>query len=84
MTLIDAIKQTIVGKKVRHKNQHYREVVLEVEDVILKSNHIQITPDTRENDWWGQSCDWETIELCFVDGSKKEYSMTADIDIVEE
>lgn len=81
MILIDFIKQSLIGKKVKHLNQHYREVILEVEDVILKKNHRQITPDTRENDWWGQSCDWESIELHFVDGSKKEFSLGGEINI---
>lgn len=81
--VIDLIKNHLVGKKVKHKNQYYREVVLEVEDVKVKKNHRQITPDTPQNDWWGESCDWDTITLHFVDGSSKEIQLETEIEIVE-
>jgi hypothetical protein len=81
-TLIELLKVQLVGKKVEHRNQHYRTVTLEVEDVKNKHHHNQITPDTRENDWWGESCDWDTIEICFVDGSTVEFNLNSEITVI--
>ena len=56
---------------------------MEVEDVKIQHRHRQITEDTRSNDWYGESCDWDEIELCFVDGSKITMSLSAEIEIIE-
>lgn len=80
--VIDLLKQNLVGKEVKHINQYNREAVLTVEDVKVKSHHRQITPDTRENDWWGESCNWDTVQVFFVDGSSKEYSLSSNIEVV--
>lgn len=82
MTVIEILNDSLVGKTIKHMNAHRREVSLEVEDVKVKRNHRQITPDTRENDWYGKTCSWDTIEITFIDGSKIEVQLGSDINIV--
>lgn len=71
----------LIGKKLKHKNTHRREVSLEVESVNREHHHIQITEDTPQNDWWGESKDWDTIKIGFVDGSSIEVSLNSDLEI---
>ena len=81
-SIIDLLKQSLIGKKLKHTNQYSREVILEVENVKIEKHSRQITPDTAENDWWGESYDWQTIDVYFIDGSKKEFNMNSKFDIV--
>lgn len=83
LTFIELIKSQLVGKKLKHKNEHNREVTLEVEDITTKSGSTQITPDTAANDWWGQSVDWTKNYVHFVDGSKIEFDTATKFEIVE-
>ena len=79
----DILKEFLVGKKLKHTNQHRRTVVLEVEDVKIEHRHIQITEDTPQNDWWGESKDWDEVMVYFVDGSSIKVEPTMKLDIVE-
>ena len=79
---IDIIKEYLVGKKLEHTNQHGRVVTLEVENVKVSHHHRQITPDTRENDWYGESQDWDTFEIYFVDGSNREIELGTELKII--
>jgi hypothetical protein len=81
-TLIDLLETSLIGKKITHTNKHSREVTLEVEAVKTKSHHVQVTPDTAQNDFWGESYDWETIQINFVDGSSIEVSLHTELKIV--
>lgn len=83
-TFGDILKGYLVGKKLRHKNQYNREVILEVEDIKTEHRSVQITPDTKENDWWGVTQDWTETYICFVDGSKIQVSESTKLDIVED
>lgn len=80
---VQILQDKLVGKKVKHTNTHGRTVSLAVESVKKEHHHRQITPDTPQNDWWGESCDWDMIKLTFVDGSSKEYSIGEEIEIDE-
>lgn len=80
-SFIEILKANLVGKKLKHKNIYYRDVCLEIENVEIKKNHRQITPDTPANDWWGESCDWDTILITFVDGSSKEFSISGELEL---
>ncbi len=82
MKTIDYLKKQLIGKKLNHKNSHGRQVDLEIEDVKTKHNHRQITPDTQANDWYGESASWDTIEICFVDGSKIEVGLESELAII--
>ena len=81
MTLIELLKSSLIGKHVEHRNQHNRTVSLQVEDVKIKKHQRQITENTKQNDYWGETCEWETIEICFVDGSKVEFNLGSEIKI---
>jgi hypothetical protein len=78
-TPIKLLESVLVGKKLTHTNQHRREVSLEIESVKVKHNNRQITPDTPANDWWGESCDWDTIVITFIDGSSIEVNLNSDL-----
>lgn len=83
VTQISLLKNALVGKKVKHKNQYNREVTLEVEDVTVYHGSRQITPDTPENDWWGESESWTDYYLHFVDGSKIKFNPESTINVVD-
>ena len=81
MKPVEIIKQYLVGKKLKHKNQYGREVILVVESVGTKHHHRQITEDTPENDWWGESEDWDMVKINFVDGSSIEVSPETELTV---
>lgn len=81
ISVVDILKKELVGKKLIHKNQHYRTVSLEVEDVKSVHQHVQITPDTPQNDWWGESKDWDELKIYFVDGSNIQIGFTSELEI---
>jgi hypothetical protein len=62
-------------------------VQLEIED--FKENRttrtVQITPDTKENDWWGESVTYTDVNytVTFTNGFKKDYNSLKSIDLVE-
>lgn len=81
-TFIKILKKELVGKKAKIKNQYNREQILEIENVEYNLKVNQITPDTRENDWWGASERIERIKITFIDGSSILYDLNANIEIV--
>ena len=83
MTTAELLAQTLVGKKLRHKNQWYREVVLEVEKVEAKQNTRDLEPATQANDWYPPSETTYWNEVTFVDGSIVKFDINANWDIVE-
>ena len=74
----------LIGKKLKHRNQYGRTVTLEVEDVKTEHRSVQITPDTPQNDWWGETKDWDETKVYFVDGSSIEITASTNLDIIEE
>ncbi len=83
LSFIELVKSQLVGKKLRHKNQYNREVVLEVEDIKVEHGSREIGESTRENDWWPETVSWTNYYVCFVDGSKIEFNTGTKFDIVE-
>lgn len=79
---IEILAEYLIGKILEHKNEHYRVVRLKVESVKVKGHYVQITPDTKENDYYGQSKEWDTIEITFEDGSSIEVELDEDLIIV--
>ena len=80
--LVDILNDALAGKQCKHQNEHYREVTLEIESVRADSRHVQVTPDTQANDWYGESYTDRSIEVTFVDGSKKKFEIDSEIDII--
>lgn len=81
---VGLLRTALIGKKVRHFNSYNRKVILEIENVTVSHHHRQITPDTPENDWYGESVSWDTIKLHFVDGSSTEIGFGEDLEIINE
>ena len=63
----------LVGKKMRIMTDMKVEVELEIKEVTEKRHSRQITPDTRENDWWGETENWSTYMVKFTNGAQKEF-----------
>lgn len=82
-SFIEIVKEQMVGKKLRHKNRYGRMVVLEIEDIKTEHHNRQITPDTPENDWWGETKNWTTNKILFVDGSSIDFDEGIKFEIVE-
>ena len=83
-TFGDLVKASLIGKKLKHRNQYGRTVTLEVEDVRTEHRSVQITPDTPENDWYGETKTWDETKVYFVDGSSIEITASTKLDIIEE
>lgn len=82
MNFIDLIKDQLKGKKLKHRNQYGREVVLEVEDIKVESGSRDIGPSNASNDWWPAQETWTNYYVCFVDGSKISFTESTKFDIV--
>lgn len=82
-TINDLIKQQLIGKKLRHRNQYGRTVVLEIEDVKSEHHSRDLEPATPQNDWWPRSEEWDTNKIYFVDGSSIDFSPNMKLDIVD-
>lgn len=54
---------------------------LTIKKVEMNSRYIQLTPDTRENDWWGAGYSEEFIVVHFTNGHKKEYKSFKEIEV---
>ena len=81
-TFIKILKKELVGKEAKIKNLYNREQILEIENVEYDVKVNQLTPDTRENDWWGVSERIERIKITFIDGSSILYNLNDNIEIV--
>ena len=76
----------LVGKKMKIMTDMKVEVELEIKEVkdTSYSTTRQITPDTRENDWWGES---ETTQhprftVTFTNGAQKEFRGINEIKVI--
>ncbi len=83
MTTAELLAQTLVGKKLKHRNQWGRYVTLEVEKVEAKQNTRDLEPATQANDWYPPSETTYWNEVTFVDGSIVKFDINANWDIVE-
>jgi len=69
MTLLDTMK----GQVVLYMTDAKVEVELTIESVTEGSTTIQITPDTPENDWWGESETVKYFRVKFTNGFVHDY-----------
>jgi len=58
------------------------KIELEIQSVEPKHHERVLTPNTRENDWWGESQYWDTYIVKFTNGAKKEFDNITDIKVV--
>ncbi len=76
------ILELLVGKKMKVMTDLKVEVELEIKEVEVYSHSRQITPDTPENDWWGESVDWKTYLVKFTNGATKKFDNITDIKVI--
>lgn len=79
MNVLDLLK----GKKMKVMTDMKVEVELEIEEVVQDSYTRQITPDTPENDWWGETETTHFYIVKFTNGSTKRYDSISQIKIEE-
>ena len=72
------------GKNIKIMTDARVEVILQIESVKTENHSRQITPDTPENDWWGESVEWNTYKVLFTNGFSKSYDNLGDIKIEDE
>lgn len=72
----------LIGKKMIIMTDMKVEVELEIKEVTEKRHSRQITPDTPENDWWGETENWTTYTVNFTNGAKKEFSSINEIKVI--
>jgi len=75
------ILELLVGKKVDVKTDMKVVVELEIKKVTHNVDIIQITPDTPENDWWGETKNRHSYTVEFTNGAKKTYDNIEQIKI---
>lgn len=83
LTQLTILKQALIGKKIKHKNQYNRDVILEVEDITTENGSRELEAATPANDWWPETEYWTNHYLHFVDGSKIKFNPDTTIDIVD-
>lgn len=76
------IFKLLEGKKMKVMTDMNVEVELVIKSVEERRHSRQITPDTRENDWWGKSEHWSTYIVNFTNGSNKEFRDLREVQII--
>jgi len=76
------VLQLLVGKKMKIMTDLKVEVELEIKEVIPQHHSRQITPDTAENDWWGETQDWKTYLIKFTNGASKTFDSITEIKVL--
>ena len=77
------ISDLLKGKKVNVFTDAKVTVQLEIQSANEKHCSRDLTPATRENDWWPPSEEWTVFDVTFTNGYTKQYRSFSDIDIVE-
>ena len=81
---MENIFDLLKGRKMKIMTDARVEVILEIESVKTEHHSRQITPDTRENDWWGESVDWNTYKVSFTNGFSKSFDNIIDLKVEDE
>ena len=79
MDILDLLK----GKKMKVMTDMKVEVELEIQEVIQNTHTRQITPDTPENDWWGETETSYSYTVKFTNGASKKFDSLKQIKIEE-
>ena len=72
----------LVGKKMLIMTDMKVEVELEIKEVKQNTHTRQITPDTPQNDWWGETETSHTWTVTFINGAKKNFDSINSIKII--
>lgn len=76
------ILDLLVGKEISINTDVGVPVTLTIKEVIPRQRSRQITPDTKENDWYGESVYWTEYEVKFTNGYAKIYDNLESIKIL--
>lgn len=57
------------------------EIRLTIKKVEIDRLHVQLEPDTRENDWWGASCDYDEFVVTYTNDHKKRFKSISEIKV---
>lgn len=77
------ILEYLIGKRVKVKTDMGVDVELTIAKIEQDSTTRQITPDTKENDWWGESVTTHFYRVKFNTGAEKRYDFLEEINLVE-
>ena len=76
------VLELLVGKRMDIMTDMKISVRLEIEEVVQNSHTRQITPDTRENDWWGESETTHSYTVKFTNGATKKFNSINEIKVI--
>ncbi len=76
------IQDLLIGKSVMVMTDMKVEVQLKISKIENTSWTQQITPDTKENDWWGETKTHRRYTVTFENGAKKNYESLESINII--
>lgn len=68
------VLELLVGRKMRIMTDMRVEVELEIKNVKQNTHVRQITPNTPQNDWWGETETTHTYTVTFTNGATKDFS----------
>lgn len=69
------------GKKIMVTTDVGVIVEMEIKEVKENKNSRDLTPATRENDWWPETVEWSSFTVFFTNGHSKEYDSLDKIDV---
>lgn len=76
------VYELLIGKKMIVMTDMNVEVQLEIKEVKQNSHTRQITPDTPENDWWGESETTYSYMVYFTNGANKKFTSLNQIKVI--
>lgn len=76
------VLELLVGKRMDIMTDMKVSVRLEIEEVVQNTHTRQITPDTPENDWWGETETTHSYTVKFTNGATKKFSSINEIKVI--
>ena len=76
------VLELLVGKRMKVMTDMKVEVELEIKEVVQNIHTRQITPDTRENDFWGETSTSHSYTVKFTNGGTKKYNSLNEIKVI--
>jgi hypothetical protein len=76
------VLEMLVGRKMLVMTDMNVEIELEIKSVKESIRTIQITPDTKENDYWGETSQELSYYVIFTNDSTKTFKSLNQINII--
>lgn len=74
------IPDLLIGKDMMVESD-MGEIRLTIKDVKIGTKHVQLEPDTPENDWWGAGYDYEVIVITYTNNRQKVFKSFKEIQV---